>query len=156
MTNLNLNMPLFIQIDPENEHYWKSHPTYKKAAKNGDVGLDIPMQESIIIPSKTLSFKINLKFKANPTHGYMIVPRSSISKTSIRLANSIGIIDKNYRGDVMVVVDNHGEADVLFQEGCCFFQIISFDGSLPRYQIENVDINTSRGMGGFGSTGATN
>lgn len=145
---------LFLTVDPSNDHYWKVHPTYNKAYKNGDVGLDIPMQKSVIIPAHVRSFKINLDFKANPTHGYMLVPRSSISKTSIRLANSIGIIDKKYRGDVMVVVDNVGDADVLFQEGCCYFQIVAFDGNLPRYQVDNVDVVTSRGTGGFGSTGA--
>ena len=145
---------LFLTIDPSDDHYWKVHPTYNKAAKNGDVGLDIPMQQSIIIPAGACSFKINLNFKANPTHGYMVVPRSSISKTTIRLANSIGIIDKKYRGDVMVVVDNIGNTDVLFQEGCCYFQIVAFDGNLPRYQIDDVDTVTSRGSGGFGSTGA--
>lgn len=145
---------LFLTIDPSNDHYWKVHPTYNKASKNGDVGLDIPMQQSVIIPAHVRSFKINLDFKANPTHGYMLVPRSSISKTTIRLANSVGIIDKKYRGDVMVVVDNIGDADVLFQEGCCYFQIVAFDGNLPRYQIDNVDVVTSRGAGGFGSTGA--
>jgi dUTP pyrophosphatase len=145
---------LFLTIDPSNDHYWKVHPTYSIAYKNGDVGLDIPMQKSVIIPANVRSFKINLDFKANPTHGYMLVPRSSISKTSIRLANSIGIIDKKYRGDVMVVVDNVGDADVLFQEGCCYFQIVAFDGNLPRYQIDDVDVVTSRGTRGFGSTGA--
>lgn len=145
---------LFLTVDPSNDHYWKVHPTYNKACKNGDVGLDIPMQKSVIIPANVRSFKINLDFKANPTHGYMLFPRSSISKTSIRLANSIGIIDKKYRGDVMVVVDNVGDADVLFQEGCCYFQIVAFDGNLPRYQVDNVDVVTSRGTGGFGSTGA--
>tara|TARA_B100000575_G_C22858859_1_gene501993 strand:+ start:238 stop:681 length:444 start_codon:yes stop_codon:yes gene_type:complete len=145
---------LFLTIDPADDHYWKNHPTYTKASKNGDVGLDIPMQNSIIIPSHARSFKINLAFKANQSHGYMLIPRSSISKTNIRLANSIGIVDKKYRGDVMVVVDNIGDSDVLFQEGCCYFQIVAFDGNLPRYQIDNVDISTSRGTGGFGSTGA--
>ena len=88
-------MKLFIEIDPVKDHYWKNHPTYSKAKKNEDVGLDIPMQESIIVPAYVKSFQINLQFKAKPSHGYMLVPRSSISKTSIRLANSIGIIDKN-------------------------------------------------------------
>tara|TARA_A100001015_G_C14763198_1_gene622275 strand:- start:366 stop:809 length:444 start_codon:yes stop_codon:yes gene_type:complete len=145
---------LFITVDPYDDHYWKFHPTYNKAAKNGDVGLDIPMQDSIIIPANAKSFKINLKFKANPTHGYMLVPRSSISKTTIRIANSVGIIDKKYRGDVIVVVDNIGDSDVLFQEGCCYFQIVAFDGNLPKFQIDDVNIVTSRGTGGFGSTGA--
>ena len=147
-------MPLFIKIDPENHHYWDNHPTYKKALQNKDVGLDIPMQNSIIIPKNSKSFKINLKFKTDATHGYMILPRSSISKTSVRLANSIGIIDKNYRGDIMVVVDNIGDTDTLFQEGCCYFQIVSFDGYLPKYQIDIVVVDTARGDGGFGSTGA--
>ena len=84
----------------------------------------------------------------------MLVPRSSISKTSIRLANSIGIIDKEYRGDVMVVVDNIGDTDVLLQEGCCYFQIVAFDGILPKFQISDVNVDTSRGIDGFGSTGA--
>tara|TARA_B100000287_G_scaffold296272_1_gene279481 strand:- start:7172 stop:7615 length:444 start_codon:yes stop_codon:yes gene_type:complete len=145
---------LFLTIDPSNDHYWKVHPTYNKASKNGDVGLDIPMQQSVIIPANARSFKINLDFKANPTHGYMLVPRSSISKTTIRLSNSIGIIDKKYRGNVMVVVDNIGDTDVLFQEGCCYFQIVAFDGNLPKYQIDDVNTDTSRGDGGFGSTGA--
>ena len=85
----------------------------------------------------------------------MLVPRSSISKTTIRLANSLGIIDKNYRGNVMVVVDNLGDTDVLLQEGCCYFQIVSFDGILPKFQISEVNTDTSRGVGGFGSTGAS-
>jgi dUTPase len=54
----------------------------------------------------------------------------------------------------MVVVDNIGSTDVLFQEGCCYFQIVSFDGNLPKYQIEDVVTETSRGDGGFGSSGA--
>lgn len=145
---------LFLTIDPKNDHYWKVHPTYNKASKNGDVGLDIPMQRSVIVPAGARSFKINLDFKATPTQGYMLVPRSSISKTSVRLSNSIGIIDKKYRGDVMVVLDNLGETDVLLQEGCCYFQIVAFGGNLPTYQIDNVDNDTSRGSGGFGSTGA--
>tara|TARA_B100000787_G_scaffold11469_1_gene8527 strand:+ start:3203 stop:3649 length:447 start_codon:yes stop_codon:yes gene_type:complete len=147
-------MPLFLKIDPKHSHYWENHPTYKNAMINKDVGLDIPMQLSVIIPANTRSFKINLDFKTDSTHGYMILPRSSISKTTIRLANSVGIIDKNYRGDLMVVVDNLGDVDVLFQEGCCYFQIVSFDGNLPKYQIENVVTDTSRGVGGFGSSGA--
>tara|TARA_B100000965_G_scaffold333664_1_gene298660 strand:+ start:3484 stop:3930 length:447 start_codon:yes stop_codon:yes gene_type:complete len=147
-------MTLFIKIDPEESHHWQNHPTYTKAMNNKDVGLDIPMQNSIIIPANSKSFKINLKIKTEPNHGYMLLPRSSISKTNIRLSNSVGIIDKNYRGNVMVVVDNIGDTDVLFQDGCCYFQIVAFDGNLPKFQIETINVVTDRGSGGFGSTGA--
>ena len=54
----------------------------------------------------------------------------------------------------MVVVDNISNTDVLLQEGCCYFQIVAFDGVLPKFQISEVDTDTSRGEGGFGSTGA--
>tara|TARA_B110001450_G_scaffold42652_1_gene38926 strand:+ start:40800 stop:41246 length:447 start_codon:yes stop_codon:yes gene_type:complete len=147
-------MTLFITVNPENDYFWKNHPTYAKAKRNDDVGLDIPMQCSEIVPKNSKSYKINLKFNGEQNKGYMLVPRSSISKTSIRLSNSLGIIDKNYRGNIMVVVDNIGDTDVLLQEGCCYFQIVSFDGVLPKYQISDVNINTSRGTDGFGSTGA--
>ncbi len=148
-------MPLFINIDPNTDTHWRKHPTYSKATKNGDVGLDIPMLHPVIVPPNAISFKINLGFKARPSHGYMLFPRSSISKTGIRLANSVGVIDKNYRGDVMVVVDNIKDEEVVLSEGMCYFQIVAFDGVLPRYQIDKVDVDTSRGEGGFGSTGAS-
>ena len=147
-------MPLFINVDPDIDTHWRNHPTYQKAKKNEDVGLDIPNLVPIVVPANAISFKIDLGFKASPSHGYMLVPRSSISKTGLRLANSIGIIDKNYRGKVMVVVDNVSNEDVVLKEGSCYFQIVAFDGFLPRYQIDNVGTDTSRGSGGFGSTGA--
>ena len=147
-------MPLFINIDPQDDHYWVNHPTYKKSQKNKDVGLDIPMQSSVVVPAGVTSFKVDLQFKGNQTHGYMLVPRSSIVKTTVRLANSIGIIDMNYRGNVMVFLDNIGNSDVFLQEGCCYFQIVAFDGKLPGYQISEISEDTPRGSGGFGSTGA--
>ena len=67
---------LFLTIDPVNDYYWKTHPTYTKALKNGDVGLDIPMQCSVLIPANCQSFKINLQFKTEPSHvspGYRVI-----------------------------------------------------------------------------------
>ena len=146
-------MPLFINIDPDNDFLWKNHSTYKNACRNKDVGLDIPMQETVVVPAGQLSFKVNLKIKTKPNHGYMLMPRSSLgSKTTIRMSNSIGIIDKSYRGYIMAVVDNIGKEDVILQEGCHYFQIVAFDGNLPNFQIEEIKIDTTRGEGGFGST----
>ena len=148
-------MKLFITVNPQNDYHWRNHPTYHQARRNGDSGLDIPMQSSILVPANSRSFKINLQYNGNQTRPYMLVPRSSLGKTSIRLANSIGIIDKNYRGDVHVIVDNVSDTDFLMQEGCCYFQIVSFNGVLPEYQLGDVGTDTKRGTSGFGSTGAT-
>ena len=149
-------MSIFINIESDDDDLWRNHPTYKTALINDDVGLDVPMQQSIIVPAKATSFKIDLGIKTEPTHGYTLVPRSSIIKTTIRLSNSIGIIDKKYRGKLMAVVDNIGESEVFLQEGNCYFQIVAFNGVLPKYQlVEKVKDYTSRGKGGFGSSGAS-
>lgn len=89
--------------------------------------------------------------------GYYMYPRSSISKTCIRLANSIGIIDSGYRGNICAAVDNindHEVATTLKHQR--YFQICS--PTLEPLIVELVDSvdlfeSTNRGEGGFGSTG---
>ena len=145
---------LELKIIPDNKLQWVDHPTYSKAVQNEDTGLDIPMPCSVIVPANSKAFTIDLGFKAEQNQGYMLVPRSSISKTPLRLANSIGIIDKSYRGKVMVKVDNNSKSDFNVTQGGCYFQIIAFSGILPKYHIvDNINI-TKRGEGGFGSTTA--
>lgn len=148
---MSLNL-LSLNIIADNEQYWKNHPTYKKAKTNEDVGLDIPHHCSVTIPPNATAYTVDLGFKAEQTHGYMLIPRSSISKTPLRLANSIGIIDKSYRGKVMVKLDNISDSEFTLQEGSCYFQIVSFDGNLPTYKLVNDITTTTRGSGGFGST----
>ena len=143
---------LNLKILPVNSYYWTNHPTYNIALKNEDVGLDIPMQKNINIPKKVKAHKIYLGFKTEASHGYMIIPRSSLTKTPLRLANSIGIIDKNYRGEIIVKVDNDDDYPFLMETGKCYFQIVAFDGNLPEFTIVNQINDTYRGEGGFGST----
>lgn len=139
-----------------NKSLWENHPTYKKAKKNEDVGLDIPMLNDMTVPASITSFRIPLGIKTEPTHGYMLIPRSSVIKTTLRLSNSIGIIDKSYRGELIAVVDNIGSYDVDLKTGACYFQIVAFDGYLPTYNLKNELSSTSRGSGGFGSTTNSN
>ena len=144
-------MHIIIQtlISPDN--YWLKHPTYRKAKQNQDCGLDIPMPCSVIVPAKSKAYPVGLGISTQPNHAYMLVPRSSISKTPLRLANSIGIIDKSYRGELIVKVDNNSKDSFTLEAGKCYFQIVAFDGNLPSWELGTVDI-TIRGSGGFGST----
>ena len=143
---------LELKIIADNEEQWKNHPTYDKAKQNEDTGLDIPMPYSVTVPAKSKAFTVDLGFKAQQNFGYMLVPRSSISKTPLRLANSIGIIDKSYRGKVMVKVDNNSGSNFVMNEGSCYFQIVAFSGILPKYFLVDYINLTKRGEGGFGST----
>lgn len=143
---------LSLKIIADNKETWVKHPTYTTAKSNEDVGLDIPMANSITVPAKSKAFSVDLGFKAEQNFGYMLIPRSSISKTPLRLANSIGIIDKNYRGKVLVKLDNNSSSDFILNQGNCYFQIVAFNGILPKYSLVNSLTMTERGNGGFGST----
>jgi dUTP pyrophosphatase len=87
---------------------------------------------------------------------FWMLPRSSLSKTPLRLANSVGLIDAGYRGDIKAAVSNIGpnlfEAPVMNR----YFQLSTPD-LLPWDRIEIVTEipggPTLRGAGGFGSTG---
>lgn len=143
---------MHINICVKNKEIWENHPTYNNAKLNEDVGLDIPIHEEVCVPAKSKAFKIKLGIFTEPNHGYMLVPRSSIIKTPLRLSNSVGIIDKSFRGELMAVVDNISCSDFIIEKSKCYFQIVAFDGNLPTYTIcQNLN-NTNRGTGGFGST----
>ena len=84
--------------------------------------------------------------------GYFLFARSSISKTRFRLANSVGIIDSGYRGNLCAYFDVLG-GSVSTEPHQRLVQICA--PSLEPFRIEIVDSldDTERGEGGFGSTG---
>jgi dUTPase len=95
--------------------------------------------------------------------GYYLYPRSSIVKTPFRMANSVGIIDSGYRGEVMAVIDNidyaHNDLKVCLQRYTPpmsrLFQICSptLDPFMVRIIEHEEELGiTERGCGGFGST----
>ena len=82
------------------------------------------------------------------------MPRSSISKTPLRLCNSIGLIDAGYRGEIMAAVDNIKDEDYIIDYGQRLFQIVAMDGSPLSFELVDTLSQTDRGAGGFGSTGS--
>lgn len=84
---------------------------------------------------------------------FQLVPRSSIFKTGIIMANSVGIIDKSYRGELKAPVLAFTECATV-AAGARLFQIIApnMDSITEVRMVESLP-ETSRGSGGFGSTG---
>lgn len=147
-------MELFIKLltDKESVHeFYKNHSCNHKE----DSGLDLVCPENLNIPANAISFKIPLKIAAMPLqkNGYYLYPRSSISKTPLRLCNSVGIIDMNYRGQIMAVVDNISNEEFNVKEGNRLFQLCSPDLKPISFQLKEELTKTGRGEGGFGSTG---
>ena len=142
------------------------HGHYDEQVKkpDGDAGIDLFFPNDVRVPrgeSMLVDFEILCEMTyvttGVPRHtrnvSYMLVPRSSISRTPLRQANSIGIIDAGYRGHIMVPVDNVSNEDYVVKRGERLFQIVH--PSLQPIDVELSDevSETERGSGGFGSTG---
>jgi dUTP pyrophosphatase len=69
------------------------------------------------------------------------------------MANSIGLIDGGYRGEIMAVCDNIKEIEFSIKKGDRLFQLVSWDMSPINFEIVDSLSSTERGCGGFGSTG---
>ena len=130
-----------------------------------DIGFDLYLPEDIVVEAKETKF-INLGIRAEYVsidstntktfYGYQLYPRSSISKTKLRLANSVGIIDPNYRGYLIAAVDNISDEPQMLKKGERYFQLCF----VPLEKPNTVEIimeeelsTTDRGNCGFGSTG---
>lgn len=110
--------------------------------------------------------KVDTKTGETKAVGYWLLPRSSISKTNLRMANSVGLIDSDYRGNIMAKVDMKPrfavEANKVvvadFKEEVKqytrLFQIASPDLTpISSINVVSTLSETERGAGGFGSTG---
>ena len=125
----------------------------------GDAGLDLYCPGNLEVPAGE-TVKIDLKIQCeglseNDSRNvcYYLYPRSSISKTPLRLANSVGIIDAGYRGNLMAVVDNISSETYNIQKGDRLFQICGrYLEPIYLSLVEELS-DSERGNNGFGSTG---
>lgn len=147
---------LYINCDKENfDKYYVKGKNF-----SSDSGFDLFCVDDQTISSGTFSNKVNLQIKCRMENaegepvGYTLYPRSSMgSKTPLRLSNSIGVIDSDYRGFIMGLVDNLSKEDYHIKDGDRLFQLVAFDGKpIVCEYMEDVD-ETERNGGGFGSTG---
>lgn len=146
-------------LSPNAQEYIKHYyETYKKKYAT-DSGLDLVIPDNIIFPPKQMT-TIHLGVCCAPIteeqpHGYYMYPRSSISSTPLRLANSVGIIDYSYRGELMAKVDNISNEEFVIDTKKGYvklFQICSPDLTPITFKlVDELDI-TDRNTDGFGST----
>ncbi|MBO6303315.1 MAG: dUTP diphosphatase [Ruminiclostridium sp.] len=86
--------------------------------------------------------------------GAFIFPRSSVSsKFGISLANCVGVVDSDYRGEIMVPLINHSSEPYTVKNGDRIAQMVIMPVILPDYIVCDELDETPRGKGGFGSTG---
>jgi dUTP pyrophosphatase len=148
-----------IVIDPEHEPILGPLYQSKVSAQfTSDSGFDLYLPADVTIgPYETTLIHLGIRAEYivdNAYAGYQLYPRSSISKTKIRLANSVGIIDPHYRGYLMAAVDNIGPTPQVLKQGERYFQLVFVHLDKPdTFEVVEELSVTDRGNGGFGSTG---
>lgn len=144
-------MKLFI--DTPHKNFYKE----RAAAYEGDAGLDLFFPNDVTIPAKsTVLVDFEVKCKMIEHHNaacvsYYLYPRSSIYKTPLRMANSVGIIDSMYRHNIKAAVDNTSENDYTVVKGTRLFQICA--PTLSTFYVEFCELEESTRGKGFGSSG---
>ena len=121
---------------------------------DGDAGLDLYILEDLeIAAGETKLIKLGISCEPMNGKAYYLFPRSSISKTPLRMSNSIGLIDGGYRGEIMASCDNIKDFNFKIEKGQRLFQLVAVDSSPISYKVVDELSETTRGQGGFGSTG---
>lgn len=123
----------------------------------GDSGIDLYNFTDIIgnfLQVSTIDYEIKcemINMETNEFCSYYLVPRSSISNTPFQLANSVGIIDAGYRGNIKAKIRCFDMNGATLNTGS-YFQIVSSDLMPIKVSIVDKLSDTTRNDGGFGST----
>lgn len=131
-------------------------PSYATAGAAGlDLAAAIPEDDPLsIAPGERVLVDTGLTIAIPDGHEGQVRPRSGLAlKHGLTVLNSPGTIDADYRGELKVILINHGQAAVPITRGMRIAQLVI--APVARLDIEEtVDMSmTARGAGGFGSTG---
>lgn len=159
-SNVQFEEPVYqLNIKISNQDYKKMLLEYYgniSSFYNGDSGVDLYSNDEIIVEQfKVGTVDMNIQceminIQTQKFVSYYLVPRSSISNTSFQLANSVGIIDAGYRGNIKAKVRNFNSNETLPPGR--YFQIVSPDLKPIKVNIVEELSVTARGFFGFGST----
>ena len=152
-------LKLYIENYELKNMYINAIISHNKYNQYPNAGFDLFCPEDIIYNDSLFKLDTQIKCAMYKPDGspcsYYMYPRSSVSKSNLRLANSVGIIDSGYRGYLMGIFDVK-DNKINIEKYSRLLQICS-----PTLDPINVELvsslkelgHTERGTGGFGSTG---
>lgn len=122
-------------------------------ANPGDAGYDLTSVEDVhLVPGQRLLVPTGLSMAIPPGHYGRVAPRSGLA-VKMGIDVGAGVLDSVFRGEVKVLLINHGNRDVHLPAGSRIAQLIIERISNPCViEVDELD-TTKRGGGGFGSTG---
>ncbi len=131
-------------------------PSYQSEQAAGmDLSAFLPDGEFLLAPGRIALIRTGISIAVPEGHEAQIRPRSGLaSKHGITLPNSPGTIDADYRGEVLIPLINHGREPFAITHGLRIAQMVIAPVVRVRIEEANSLDATTRGHGGFGSTGA--
>jgi dUTP pyrophosphatase len=144
---LSNEVPVKVKLAPDVEL-----PRYMTDAA---AGFDLAAnQDAVIMPGETALIDTGLAFELDAFYELQIRPRSGLSaKTAIRVANSPGTCDADFRGFVKVILHNTGATPFTVNKGDRIAQAVLVPVMRAVFQVVEELGETERGSGAFGSTG---
>lgn len=139
-----------IKIALENENC----EPYKGNRWDGGWDLRSNNPDINIEPGQKVKVYTGVKVEIPVRHVGMVVPRSGLgSKFRLGLANTVGVIDSDYRGEIIVNLVNDGDESVTIEQFDRFCQLLVIPVRIDTFRVVEKLQETGRGDGGFGSSG---
>ncbi|MGH8946996.1 MAG: dUTP diphosphatase [Acidimicrobiia bacterium] len=124
-------------------------------AHSGDAAIDLRARVDVVLdPGQRAPVPTGVAVAIPPGYAGLVLPRSGHARRlGVGVVNGPGLIDSGYRGEVTVLLINHGEESARFARGDRIAQLTI----VPVPEVKWVEVDelddTERGTGGFGSTG---
>lgn len=137
----------FKKVFPDVKSPVKAHAT--------DMCFDIYAYSDPIITDTYIQYETGLIFEIPEKYDMVLYPRSSISNYDLVLANSVGIVDQAYRNTILYRFKvTKQDNPKIYQKGDKIGQAtLILKTNYTLIEVDEIDTNTDRGLGGFGSSG---
>lgn len=127
-------------------------------ATSGSAGMDICAcldEDVTLLPGDIKMIPTGLKAMTDRDDiALLIYPRSGLStKFGVTLANCVGVVDSDYRGEWFIPLINNGRSPFTVEHGMRIAQLIPTAVLIPKIEVSDTLSETERGEGGFGSSG---
>lgn len=112
-------------------------------------------EKTVILPGQTAKISTGIQLEIPEGYVGLIYARSGMAvKRNLAPANKVGVIDSDYRGEIIVALYNHGDKPETVTQGERVAQIVFTPYFKAEFTSDGELEGTARGEGGFGSTGA--
>lgn len=125
-------------------------------ARPGDAGVDLHARQAVALAAgEWATVPTGIAVAIPEGHAGLVVPRSGLAaRHGIGVVNGPGLIDSGYRGEVAVILVNHGSESVTLERGDRIAQLVVVPVATQEMVVVDELPSSERGAGGFGSTGS--